>query len=65
MARLATTLTDDPSLNTILPLNKLIRSWRQGNDAEPLRERQHDVEDGATILTQKLSNGLTVNVLIR
>ena len=41
-----------------LDLNKLIH-LRQGNDAEKLRERQHDVEDGAAILTQKLSNGLT------
>ena len=41
-----------------LDLNRLIYLGQE-NDAEKLRERRDDVEDGAAILTEKLSNGLT------
>ena len=41
-----------------LDLSKLIRLGEE-DSAEKRRERQQDVEDGAAILTKKLSNGLT------
>ena len=41
-----------------LDLNRLV-DLGLGDDPDRLRERQHDVEDGATVLTKKLSSGLT------